>query len=116
MPIGLESSEGYDFEATFRQQLPALEKAMIAQGLDPSLFTITKGPNSSYRPYRGVGLYHDYIVDVRDESFTVTYADDAGFLAYFLHVCLSQDDPKAETRDKHSSLMGKLARWIHPNR
>ena len=124
MPIELECSEGYDFDATLREQLPTLEKTMIEQGLDPSAFTFTKGPNNSYRPYKGVGLYYDYIVDAGEDSFTVTYATDAAFLEYFLHACLSPDESgdsnehaeEKKQRKTNASLLGRLKRWIHPSR
>jgi hypothetical protein len=126
MPIKLEVAEGYDFDASFREQLPALEKTMITHGLDPAAFTITKGPNSSYSTfYRGSGRYFDYDVQTSEDSFTVTYADDAGFLEYFLGACVAPDDadepagegakPRSQEQN-HSSLMGRLAAWIHPRR
>src|ERR1019366_8738445 len=39
--IALQSSYG-DFDSAFRKRLPALEKAMIDQGLHPSDFVIAK--------------------------------------------------------------------------
>lgn len=121
MSIELESSDGYDFDESFRAQLPALEATMVAHNLDPSAFIITKGPNSSYRPYKGTGRYNDYTIDTGEDSFTVTYANDAGFLEYFTGACVAPDDTVAAS-DKpsvrgrsHASLMARLARWLHPH-
>jgi hypothetical protein len=114
MPIELDCSEGYEFDAAFREQLPSLGKTMLEHGLDPSAFTFTKGPNNSYRPYKGVGVYCDYIVDAGEESFTVNYANDAAFLEYFVHACVS---PEENVNSKtHDSLLGRLARWVRPSR
>jgi hypothetical protein len=117
-------SDGYAFDAGFLKQLPDVEKAMIAHNLDPSAFTITKGPNSSYRAYNGTGRYSDYAVDTGDDSFTVTYASDAGFLEFFLGACVAPDDSdsapghpiKPRSREHHqSSLIDRLARWFRPH-
>jgi hypothetical protein len=92
MPIELDCSEGYEFDASFRAQLPALEKAMTDHGIDPSDFVLTKGPSGAYHSYNGGRApYNDYTVDTGEDAFTVTYADDAGFLEYFLRACLSPD-------------------------
>jgi hypothetical protein len=125
MPIKLEAYEGYDFDRSFREQLPALEKTMIAQDLDPSVFTFLKGPNRTYSSYyRGSGRYFDYTVETGEDSFTVSYANDAGFLEYFLGACVAPDysdkpaseGAKPRSREQsHSSLMGRLGRWIHPH-
>ena len=48
--IKLQSSVG-DFSPEFVKSLPALEKAMIAQGLDPSAFIISRNmAQSTYLP------------------------------------------------------------------
>jgi hypothetical protein len=60
---------------------------MIANGLDPSSFKITKGRNRAYGSYQGTGRYYDYDVDTGEDSFVVSFATDAGFLEYFLNAC-----------------------------
>jgi len=96
---------------------------MIDHDLDPSAFVLTKGPNDSYRAYQGTGRYFDYEVDTGADSFTVTYANDAGFLKFFLDACVAPDDagkppaPEAprSKHQNHSSLIGRMARWFKPH-
>jgi hypothetical protein len=114
MGIELQCSDGYEFDKGFRAQLPALEAMMIAHDLDPSAFTMMKGPNSSYRAYRGVGRYNNYTIDTGEDSFTVTYANDAEFLEYFIGACVAPDDAASEASpsqgQRHFSLLTRLAR------
>src|ERR1019366_483056 len=70
--IKLQSSYG-DFDPAFVKQLPALEKAMIDQGLDPSAFVIAK--NLAQQPrlpiaFRPDGNPLEYTVFVKGRSFT----------------------------------------------
>jgi len=115
--IKLQSSCG-DFSDAFVKRLPALEKAMIKQGLDPSDFVIAKDP--SHRPllpyvFRMTGNPVDYTVFVKGESFTVTHPDDLSFLKYFYQRCVSdaesEDDPDYAA-DKQPSANNKLAPWV----
>jgi hypothetical protein len=76
MPIKAVDSDEVAFEASFRERLPAVEKTMIAHGLDPSAFTITKGRNRSYGSYYGTGRYYDYKVNTGEDSFVVSFATD----------------------------------------
>jgi hypothetical protein len=98
---------------------------MIANGLDPSSFKITKGRNRAYGSYQGTGRYYDYDVDTGEDSFVVSFATDAGFLEYFLNACTESDDSddkagadvaRPSTEQKHSSLLARLAQWVHPHR
>jgi hypothetical protein len=71
-PIKLQSSYG-DFDPAFVKQLPAMEKAMIDQGLDPSAFVIAK--NLAQQPrlpiaFRPDGNPLEYTVFVKGRSFT----------------------------------------------
>jgi len=119
----LQGSGGCEFGSNFRIQLPEIECTMVAQDLDPSAFVLTKRPNDSYRAYLGTGRYYDYEVDTGEESFTVTYANDAGFLAFFLHACVTPDasenppnsfEPRSKQQN-HSSLLDRMARWLKPH-
>jgi hypothetical protein len=125
MSIKAVDSDEVAFEASFRERLPAVEKIMIANGLDPALFKITKGRNRSGSSYYGTGRYYDYEVNTGEDKFVVSFATDAGFLEYFLNACTESDNSdnkggadvaRPSTGQKHSSLMGRLAQWIHPQR
>ncbi len=111
MPIELSGSE---FEADFLEQMPAVEKALIAHGFDPSAFFVTKSPNGTYRPYSLGVRYYDYTVAVGDESFTVTYPGDLSFLEFFLARCVAVDDADKPLPPDHkpSAAIGGLARWL----
>ena len=91
MSIILQSS--VSFSAEFMREVPMLEKAMIAHGLEPSKFVISKdfrlpvdavmsSARSSY----------DYTVFVDGEHFTLTEPNDMVFLDYFLKLCTAEDD------------------------
>jgi hypothetical protein len=95
MPIQFNASEGYEFDESFVKELPKVEKTMIDNDIDPSLFVITKGPSSKYSSYQGAGRYFDYTVDTGKDVFTVTYANDEGLLEFLLDACTSKDDPAA---------------------
>ena len=84
MAITLQSTVG-GFSPEFIRKLPALEQAMIAHGLEPSQFVISKDwatqaavPYPFLRPF-----FYDYTVFVGDENFTVTEPNDMRFLEYF---------------------------------
>jgi hypothetical protein len=125
MSIKAVDSDEVAFEPSFRERLPAVEKIMIANGLDPALFKITKGRNRSGRSYYGTGRYYDYEVNTGEDKFVVSFATDAGFLEYFLNACTESDDSddnggsnveRTSTEEKHSSLMERFAQWVHPHR
>jgi hypothetical protein len=84
MPIGLVKGDAYEFDTGFLNQLPIVEKAMLARDLDPSAFTIAKGPARSALRYRLGSQYFDYTVTIGEDSFTVTYPSDQSFLEFFL--------------------------------
>ncbi len=87
--IKLQSSCG-DFDPKFVKALPALEKAMIAHGVDPADFVIAKdwaaGPRLPIY-YRPDGNPIDYTVFVKGQSFSVRQPDDLSFMAYFYGLC-----------------------------
>ena len=90
--ITLQSTIG-GFSAEFMRRLPLVEQAMIAHGLEPSQFVISKDratPPSV--PFIGP-FFYDYTVFVGDENFTVTEPNDMMFLEYFYQRCIAEDEP-----------------------
>ena len=93
--ITLQSTVG-GFSAEFMRKLPAVEQAMIAHGLEPSQFVISKDratPPSV--PFIGP-FFYAYTVFFGDESFTVTEPNDIRFLDYFYQRCIAEDEPEPE--------------------
>ncbi len=108
MPIVLQSTVSFSDE--FMRKLPALEQTMIAHGLDPSGFVISKdrATPSSVIPFVGP-FFYDYTVFVGEAHFTVTEPNDMVFLDYFYKRCLAADEEPAHRR---SSLISRLFRWM----
>ena len=115
MSITLQSTAG-GFSPEFLRKLPALEKAMIAQGLEPSQFVISKDwatqaavPFPFLKPF-----FYDYTVFVGDENFTVTEPNDIRFLDYFHDRCIAEDEaaPEQTRRIRHPGLIRRLFRWM----
>jgi hypothetical protein len=91
MPITLQSTVG-GFSPEFLRKLPALEAAMLAHGLEPNNFVISKdraAPPSV--PFVGP-FFYDYTVFVDGEHFTLTEPNDMVFLDYFLKLCTAEDE------------------------
>ena len=111
MSITLQSTVG-GFSAEFMRRLPALERAMIAHGLEPSQFVISKDratPPSV--PFIGP-FFYDYTVFVGEESFTVTEPNDIVFLDYFYQRCIAEDDAAQEHPRRRPGLINRLFRWM----
>jgi hypothetical protein len=110
--ITLQSTVG-GFSAEFMRKLPGLEQAMIAHGLEPASFVISKDratPPSV--PFIGP-FFYDYTVFVGDENFTVTEPNDMIFLDYFYQRCVAEDEPEpAEPRKRRPGLINRLFRWM----
>jgi len=113
MPITLQSTVG-GFSAEFMRKLPQLELAMIAQGLEPSDFVISKDPaRSATVPFIGQ-FFYDYSVFAGEESFTVTEPNDIVFLDYFYKRCVAAEDPPpppAETAPR-PGLIRRIVNWM----
>jgi hypothetical protein len=118
--ITLQSSCG-DFDPDFLKRLPALEKAMIDRGIDPSSFIVAKNSSQATRLtilFRPTGHPIDYTVFVNGRSFTVTYQNDMSFLRYFYALCVG-DDISDETRgqpdrpNKLKAWIGGIMRWFN---
>jgi len=99
VPITLQSTVG-GFSIEFMRRLPKLEQAMIAHGLEPAEFVISKDratPPSV--PFIGP-FFYDYTVFVGDENFTVTEPNDMVFLDYFYQRCIAEDEPAPEQQQE----------------
>lgn len=116
MSITLQSTVG-GFSAEFMRRLPALEQAMIAHGLEPSQFVISKDRASAAVPLIGP-FFYDYTVFVGDDKFTVTEPNDSVFLEYFFRRCIEQDDPAPDElspddlRQRRPGLISRIFRWM----
>jgi hypothetical protein len=112
--ITLQSTIDGGFSAEFIRRLPKVEQAMIAHGLEPENFVISKDratPPSV--PFIGP-FFYDYTVFVGEESFTVTEPNDIKFLDYFLERCIAEDEvtPEQERRLRRPGLITRIFRWM----
>jgi hypothetical protein len=114
--ITLQSTIDGGFSAEFMRKLPAVEQAMIAHGLEPESFVISKDratPPSV--PFIGP-FFYDYTVFFGQESFTVTEPNDIVFLDYFYQRCIAEDEPgqeaEQERRQRHPGLIRRVFRWM----
>ena len=113
MSITLQSTVG-GFSAEFMRRLPALEQAMIAYGLEPSAFVISKDrATPATVPIIGP-FFYDYTVFVGEEHFTVTEPNDIQFLDYFYQRCIAGDEvtPDQERRMRRPGLISRIFRWM----
>jgi hypothetical protein len=113
MSITLQSTVG-GFSAEFMRKLPQVEQAMIAHGLEPAGFVISKDratPPSV--PFIGP-FFYDYTVFVGEESFTVTEPNDIRFLDYFYQRCIAEDEPSPEQprRGRRPGLINRVFSWM----
>jgi hypothetical protein len=109
--IKLQTSVG-EFDESFMRKLPLLENAMIAHGLDPSIFIISKDA-SLFTNARAFGAtFRDYTVFVGDQHFTVTQPSDIRFLEYFYERCIAPDEAALSPHHKLASVLDKLVHWM----
>jgi hypothetical protein len=110
--ITLQSTVG-GFTPEFVRKLPQVEQAMIAHGLEPAQFVISKdraAPPSI--PWLGP-FFYDYTVFIGEENFTVTEPNDMTFLDYFYKRCIAEDEPAhAEKPRRHAGLIHRFFRWM----
>lgn len=115
MPITLQSTINDGFAPEFTRRLPQLEQAMLAHGLDPSEFVISKDrATPPTMPFIGP-FFYDYTVFVGEESFTVTEPNDLKFLEYFYQRCIAEEDevtPEQAPRPRQPGLISRLFRWM----
>jgi hypothetical protein len=98
--ITLQSTIAGGFSPAFMRRLSQLEQAMIAHGLEPENFVISKDratPPSV--PFIGP-FFYDYTVFVGEESFTVTEPNDIVFFEYFYQRCIAEDEPAPEQQQE----------------
>jgi len=119
----LQSSCG-DFSREFMKELPAVEKAMVAHGLDPACFIIAKDwARTPLLPiaFRPDGTPKEYTVFVKGKSFTVQQPDDSSFLGYFYALCLApeeNEDPHSLAHALHTeekkleAVIARLEKWL----
>jgi hypothetical protein len=109
VPITLQGTAG-GFSAEFIDKLPQVERAMVAHGIDPADFIISKD-NAASSNARPLGpFFYDYTVFVGDGNFTVTEPNDTRFLEYFLDRILAPDEEPAPR--KRASLFSRFFRWM----
>ena len=113
MSITLQSTVG-GFSAEFMRKLPLVEQAMMARGLEPTQFVISKDRATPPTvPFIGP-FFYDYTVFVGGENFTVTEPDDIKFLDYFFQRCIAEDEatPEQERRRRRPGLINRIFRWM----
>src|SRR3984893_8317229 len=95
------------------RKLPKLEQIMIAHGLEPSEFVISKDratPPSV--PFIGP-FFYAYTVFVGDDSFTVTEPNDIIFLEYFHDPFIAGDEPTPKQAQRsRPGLIRRIFRWM----
>jgi hypothetical protein len=109
--IKLQSTVG-GFDESFMQKLPLVEKAMIAHGLDPSQFVISKDLSlfTNTRPFGST--FRDYTVFVSGQDFTVTQPSDLRFLEYFYERCIAPEEQAPTPQHKLEHVLGRLVHWM----
>jgi len=111
MAIRLQTTVG-GFSPEFMRKLPELENAMLAHGLEPSAFVISKDRASPDGPWIRP-FFYQYTVFVGDENFTVTEPNDARFYEYFYQRCTAEDDDVTiEQHPRRPGLITRLFRWM----
>jgi hypothetical protein len=113
LSITLQSTVG-GFSPEFMSRLPDLEQAMVAHGLEPSRFVISKDwATPAMAPFIGP-FFYDYTVFIGEENFTVTEPNDIKFLDYFYQRCIAEDEaPQAvEQRRRRPGLISHIFRWM----
>jgi len=110
MAITLQSTVG-GFSTAFMKRLPQLEAAMVAHGLDPSAFIISKDSAASSATIPVGPFFYDYTVFVEGAHFTVTEPNDARFMEYLLARCVAADNP-ITPRHKAHILLQKFLHWM----
>jgi hypothetical protein len=111
--ITLQSTVG-GFTPEFMRKLPLVEQAMIAHGLEPSEFVISKDRATPPTVPLIGPFFYAYTVFVGDENFTVTEPNDMKFLDYFYQRCVAEDempDAPAQARMR-AGLISRFFRWM----
>lgn len=100
-----------DFSAAFLQRLPAIEQTMVAQGLEPGEFVISKdaAATANMRPLGP--FFYDYTVFVDGEHFTVTEPNDERFLEFFYRRVTALDEEAPARRA--DTLLRRFVQWMN---
>ena len=111
MAITLQSTVG-GFSSEFLRRLPQLEQAMVAHGLEPQQFVISKdSATPATVPLIGP-FFYAYTVFVGDEHFSVTEPNDLRFLEYFHQLCMAADQPAQPPERRRNGLISRIFRWM----
>jgi hypothetical protein len=111
LAIILQSTVG-GFTAEFMRRLPQLDQAMVAHGLEPSQFVISKDrATPATVPVIGP-FFYDYTVFAGDENFTVTEPDDIKCPEYFYQRCIAEDEPAQAPPKRSGGLISRIFRWM----
>jgi hypothetical protein len=114
--ITLQSTIDGGFSAEFIRRLPKVEQAMIAHGLEPESFVISKDRATPPSVPFIAPFFYDYTVFVGEESFTVTEPNDIRFLDYFYQRCIAEDEPapeqEMERRESRPGLIRRVFSWM----
>jgi hypothetical protein len=110
MPISLQGTVA--FEPEFVGNLNMLTRTMIARGLDPDEFVISKDIASAPTlPFIGP-LAYDYVVFSGGDDFAVTETGDQRFLEQFLgHIGDASDETPPLVQP---GMFARLSRWMSP--
>jgi hypothetical protein len=111
MGITLQSTiDGFSGE--FIRRLPRLEQVMIANGLDPNEFVISKDRATPAAAVPLLGpFFYEYTVFFGGEKFTVTEPNDMRFLEYLHERCVAPNDPEPE-QPARPGLISRIFRWM----
>ena len=111
MSITLQSTIG-GFTPEFMRKLPLLERAMLAHGLEPSQFVISKDRATPPTVPLIGPFFYDYTVFVGDDKFSVTEPNHIKFLEYFYQRCVAGDEPALEQEQpRRAGLISRMWRW-----
>jgi hypothetical protein len=110
MPVTLQSTVAGGFSREFMRDLPNLENAMLAHGLEPSQFVISKDRASPGAPWI-TPFFYQYTVFIGDESFSVTEPNDTQFYEYLYKRCIAEGDDD-KPRPRRAGLITRFFRWM----
>ena len=113
MSITLQSTVG-GFSAEFMRKLPALEQAMIAHGLEPSEFVISKDRATPSPRCRSSGRFS---TTTRCSSARTVSPSPSRTTSnswnYFHQRCIDEDEPTTDSRAAAPpGLINRFFRWM----
>jgi hypothetical protein len=109
--ITLQSTVG-GFSPEFMRRLPQLERAMVAHGLEPSQFIISKDQAAPSTPPFVGPFFYAYTVFVGEENFTVTEPNDSRFFEYLYRRCIAEDDATTAPGRSWFGPIARFFRWM----